>query len=199
MADSRTIPLGSLAVPGTHAEEQVEANTPEAVFERLYVAAFPRLFAFVRYQVSSTEAAQEVVSRVFLKAYRHREKIPAGEAGMYWVFRIGYTTLVDYWRVDGRRERAHVPVQEMVEQVSSSPTPELDYQRRRQVGDLLQVVSDLSDDDRAMIALKFAADRTNRDIALILNLSEGAVSMRLMRALRRLKQRLQGIGWDERN
>lgn len=199
MADARTVPLAPLAVPGTHAEEQVDAASPEAIFERLYVAAFPRVYAFVRYQVSSIEAAQEVVSRVFLKAYKHRERIPAGEAAMHWVFRIAHTTLVDYWRVDGRRERANVPVQEMVEQVSSSATPEVDYQRRQQLGDLLQLVSDLSDDDRAMLALKFAADRTNRDIASILNLSEAAVSMRLLRALRRLRQRLQSIGWDESN
>lgn len=197
MEDARTFPLAPLAVPGARAEEPVDANHPDAVMERLYVAAFPRVFAFVRYQVSSTEAAQEVVSRVFLKVYQHRNKVPDGDAAMHWVFRVARTTLIDYWRVDGRRERANVPVQEMVEQFSSSSTPELDYQRRRQLSDLLQVVSDLSDDDRAMIALKFAADRTNRDIASILNLSEAAVSMRLLRALRRLRQRLQSIGWNE--
>lgn len=199
MADARFGPLDPPIVTEAIAKSHAETRTSDGVFEELYVAAFPRVFAFVRYQVSSTEVAQEVVSRVFLKVYRHREKIPAGESGMHWVFRIAHTTLVDYWRVDGRRERANVSVQEMVEQVTSTATPETEYQRRQQLSDLLQVVSDLPDDDRAMLALKFAADRTNRDIASILNLSEAAVSMRLLRALRRLKQRLQSIGWNEGN
>lgn len=197
MAHARSVPLAQPAASEPREDEQTTAAAPDAIFEELYVAAFPRVYAFVRYQVSSTEAAQEVVSRVFLKAYRHRHKIPPGESGMHWVFRVAHTTLVDYWRVDGRRERANVPVEDMVEQVSSSTTPESDYQRRQQLSDLLQLVSDLPDDDRAMLALKFAADRTNRDIASILNLSEAAVSMRLLRALRRLKQRLQNIGWNE--
>lgn len=199
MADARSISLVPPIVSETVAKKQAEASSTDAVFETLYTEAFPRVYAFVRYQVSSTEVAQEVVGRVFFKAYSHRDKIPAGDSAMHWVFRIAHNTLIDYWRVDGRRERASVPVQELLHQPSSASTPETDYQRRQQMSDLLQIVSDLSDDDRAMLALKFAADRTNRDIASILNLSEAAVSMRLLRALRRLKKRLQSIGWNESN
>lgn len=199
MAQARSVPHADQFLAKPNDQRQNEALSPGAVFETLYEAAFPRVYAFVRYQVSRTETAQEIVSRVFLKAYRHRHKIPAGDSGTHWVFRIAHTTLIDYWRVEGRRERANVPVQELSDLPATSTTPEADYQRRQEVSALLQVMSDLSYDDRAMLALKFSADRTNRDIASILNLTEAAVSMRLLRALRRLRQRLQSIGWNERN
>lgn len=196
MSHARLASIAARLLPKATTEREAPA-VAETAFEALYAAAFPRVYAFVRYQVATTETAQEIVSRVFLKAYRHRDRLPEGEAAVHWVFRVAHTTLIDYWRVEGRRERVSVPVQELAEVASTTASPAEAYQRRQQLSDLLQVVGDLSADDRLMLALKFAADRTNRDIAAILNISEAAVSMRLLRALRRLRERLQTIGWNE--
>jgi RNA polymerase sigma factor (sigma-70 family) len=49
-------------------------------------------------------------------------------------------------------------------------------------------------DDRMLLSLKFTAQRTNREVAGILGISEAAVSMRLLRALRRLRERLADLG-----
>lgn len=195
MSDARSLREAS-GLPNAIAD-RVDQPADETVFEQLYQLALPRVYAIVRHQVSTAEAAQEIVSRVFLKAYQHRHKIPAGDAGLHWVLRITQTTLIDYWRVENRRERANVSVEELSNLPSNGESPEAEYQVRQQVSDLLQVVSDLPEDDRMMLALKFAADRTNREIASILNISEAAVAMRMLRALRRLRDRLQTIGWNE--
>jgi RNA polymerase sigma-70 factor (ECF subfamily) len=167
-----------------------------AAFEQLYDSTFPKVYGFIRSQVATTETAQELVSRVFLKAYRYQTRAPRGEAALNWIFRIAHTTLIDYWRVERRRERASLPIDDIVELPAVAVrNPEAAYERKRQLSDLLHVVNDLADDDRAMLAMKFAAHRTNRDIAVILNLSEGAVSMRLVRSLKRLRARLESMGW----
>ena len=198
MLDSRPLlrPTG-LPEPTGAIRPDVPAPLLEpATFEDLYVAAFPKVYAFIRCRVASTETAQELVSRVFLKAYSHREKAPQGEAAMQWVSRIAHTTLIDYWRVDKRHERASLPIQEIAELPAASTSPDTAYERKRQIVDLLQIVSGLGEEDRAMLSLKFAASRTNRDIAGILHVSEAAVSMRLLRSLRRLRERLERMGWD---
>jgi len=187
--------LKSEVLPRAAPEACTDHCAQTSPFEALYAAAFPRVYAFIRCQVSTTETAQELVSRIFLKAYRHREKAPEGAAAITWVFRIAHTTLIDYWRVDKPRERVSLAMEEIGELPAASIDPEAAYQRKRQMMDLLQVVGDLADDDRTILALKFASDRTNRDIAVILHLSEGAVSMRLLRSLRRLRRRLASIGW----
>lgn len=181
---------------GAIAAASESAGARELTFEELYAAAFPKVYAFMRCQVATTETAQELVSRVFLKAYRHRDKSPQGDAAMRWLFRIAHNTLIDYWRVEKPRERASLSIHEIAELPMASRSPEAAYERKRQIGDLLQVISDLAEEDRAMLALKFVAYRTNRDIAGILQMSEGAVSMRLLRSLRRLRQRLQKMGWQ---
>ena len=184
------------ASPRATTHDGTEARVKYATFEDLYAAAFPKVYAFIRCQVATTETAQELVSRIFLKAYRHRGKAPQDDGAMHWVFRIAHTTLIDYWRVEKRRERASLPLQEIAELPSATRRHDTAYERKQQISDLLQVVSDLADDDRELLTLKFAGHRTNREIAAILHLSEGAVSMRLLRALRHLRTRLQGMGWE---
>jgi RNA polymerase sigma-70 factor (ECF subfamily) len=168
----------------------------DKTFETLYIAAFPKVYAFIRYQVSSTETAQELVSRVFLKAYKHRQRTPDTEPqAMQWIFRIAHTTLIDFWRVDKKRELASLPIDELTALPGGGESPDDAYERKQRAADMIRVIGTLSDDDRTMLALKFGGHRTNREIAAIMDLSEGAVSMRLLRALRRLRDQLQEMGW----
>jgi len=171
------------------------AAAADRAFEELYNAAFPKVYAFIRSQVSNAETAQELVGRIFLKGYQHRLKIPPGSASVQWIFRIAHTTLIDYWRVEKRRESVNLPLEEIAELPTADDDPETAYARKQRTVQLVKSMSCLPQDDRTVLALKFSAQRTNREIAEILALSEGAVSMRLLRALRRLRQQLRELGW----
>jgi RNA polymerase sigma-70 factor, ECF subfamily len=166
----------------------------DARFTRLYESAVPRVYSFVRSQVPTVDVAQEIVSRVFMKVYRHRAKVPTDGTEMIWVFRIARTTLIDYRRTDGRRQVVTVSATEMADAPDPVPNQESSYAARESAALLLRVLGTLGDDDRMLIALKFAGQRTNREIAAILGLSDAAVSMRLLRTLRRLRDRLAEMG-----
>jgi RNA polymerase sigma factor (sigma-70 family) len=173
----------------------VAAAEVDASFQQLYDAAFPKVYAFIRCQVANVETAQDLVSRVFVKAYRHRRTQPAADVAMQWVFRIARTTLIDYWRVEKRRESASLPLEEIAELPSATDNPEAAYERKQRIAEVLRVLADLNDEDRMMFALKFAGQRTNREIAAIMSISDAAVSMRLLRALRKLRSQLGRTGW----
>jgi len=173
-----------------------ESRAADAAFEQLYAVTFPKIYAFLRCQVTTTETAQDLVSRAFLKAYRHRLKAPSiDDGGVHWIFRIAHTTLIDYWRVEKKREAVSLGFDEIAVPPAPGDDPEHEYRRKQQTTHLVQSISELSDDERVVLGLKFAAHRTNREIAVILGISEAAVSMRLLRALRKLRQRLNGLGW----
>ncbi len=53
-----------------------------------------------------------------------------------------------------------------------------------------EAVSQLSDRDRELIALRYGADLTSRHIAELLSLSPNAVEVALHRAIERLRQAL---------
>jgi RNA polymerase sigma-70 factor, ECF subfamily len=167
-----------------------EAQALDARFAHLYASAFPRVYGFVRTQVANVQTAQEVVSRIFLKAYQHCAKAPEGSEAFVWLFRIAHTVLIDYRRVEGRRDAVNVSIDEVAEFAGDLPNPEAAYAAKERVAAVLSAMNETDRDDRMILGLKFTGHRTNREIAEILGLSEGAVSMRLLRALRRLRERL---------
>ncbi len=169
------------------------ATDPDARFSAFYQSTFSRVYALLRSQVRSSEVAEDLISKVFSKAYEHWHHAPPGDKATFWLFRIARNTLIDHWRVEGRRESLRVRLDD-VEELSDPATPESVYASRERTRALLKAMHTLDDDDRMLVSLKFAGQRSNRDIASILGISDAAVSMRLLRALRRLRQRLQEEG-----
>ncbi len=165
----------------------------DARFSALYERTFSRVYALLRSQVRSSEVAEDLISKVFSKAYEHWSQAPPGDTATFWLFRIARNTLIDHWRVEGRRESLRVRLDE-AEELSDPSTPESLYAARERTQALLDAMSTLDDDDRMLLSLKFAGQRSNRDIAAILGITDAAVSMRLLRALRRLRARLQEEG-----
>ena len=165
----------------------------EAEFSALYEGTFAPIYAFVRGQVSSADSANDLVSQIFLKSYRHWSRAPRGEAATFWLFRIARNTLIDYWRVEGRRESVNVPLDELADVGDGRANPEAMCSAKERAARLLKAVGSLGKDDRVLLSLKFTGQRTNREIAAILGISDPAVSMRLLRALRRLRERLSDV------
>ena len=166
----------------------------ERAFEDVYEYALPRLYAFVRSQVRSREVAEELLGRVLVKAFARWGRERCDDGTVLWLFRTARTTLIDHWRGEGRRERASVSADELENLPTPGLDPEAGLAARERQARVLQVIADLEEDDRTLLALKFAGERTNREIAPILGISEAAVSMRLLRAVRRLRERLFQMG-----
>jgi RNA polymerase sigma factor (sigma-70 family) len=173
---------------------QIADAVLDDAFAELYQATFPRVYAFIRSQVGSKQTAQELTGRAFLKAYKHRSKAPRGDEAAHWLFAIARTTVVDYWRTEGRREAVNVSIDELALVSDSGASPEVTYSLKERWALLLRVISMMDEDDRILLGLRFAAERTNREIAAVLSVSEAAVSMRLLRTLRRLRDLLTELG-----
>ena len=187
----RSIPVG-VPSPAAYVQIHSSVETPAVStdFETFYREMFPRVYGYVRFQVGNVETAKDIVSSAFLKAYQHRRNAPSKEAMTHWLFRIVRNTLIDYWRVEGRRNLGRVSLEELGELPGRGRSPEASYADREKQAMLLETMARLPERDRTVLALRFVAQRTNREIAAILDLSERAVSMRLLRALRRLRKQL---------
>jgi RNA polymerase sigma factor (sigma-70 family) len=187
----------SLAGDAAHSLPAISVEAGEALdaaFAELYEANFSRVYSFVRSQVSSTTDAQELVGRIFLKACTHWRRAPRHDEAVLWLFKIARNTVVDYRRVEQRHESARVSLDELAELPDGAVDPEAGYATKERQALLLNVLARLDDDNRMLLGLKFTAQRTNREIAAMLGISEAAVSMRLMRALRRLRGELTQLG-----
>jgi RNA polymerase sigma-70 factor (ECF subfamily) len=100
-----------------------------------------------------------------------------------WVFTIAHNRLVDEYRRSGRRPDA--PMAAPPDTTPTSPVPEsLDP-------DLLAALAELTDDQRAVVVLRFVADLPVRDVAKVLGRRSGAVKMLQARGLEALRVALE--------
>lgn len=163
-------------------------------FTALYESKFRHVYSFLRSQIGSTAEAQDLAGRVFLKAYTHWGRAPRGDAATLWLFKIARNTLIDYWRVDRRRDAVRVSLDEIADVPDGAGDPEAMCAAKERKSFLLYAVSLLDEDNRVLLGLKFTAQHTNREIASIFGITDAAVSMRLLRALRHLREQLSRLG-----
>jgi len=143
----------------------------------------------VRYRVGDAETADDLTAQVFERALvnigRYR---PERAPFVAWLFAIARNAVSDYLRTQRRRRWLSLEV--LRDRASRELQPEEVSIRNETHAELLASVARLSDRERDLIALKFAAGLTNRRIAEITGLSESNVGVILYRAVRRLRAEL---------
>lgn len=150
-----------------------------------------RVYRYARWRTGSRLRAEEVVSDVFLEAWRsHDAYDPERGSVESWLLGIARNVL----RRDGRAEAREAERRESAELddlASPGPGPEEEALRRRRVERILEAVWDLPPADRDLVALAYGADLPRRRIARMLDRSPEAVRVRLHRVLARLRERLE--------
>ena len=82
-----------------------------------------------------------------------------------------------------------------MDMAASDPPVEEQYAARQTSSALWQTVSGLPMAEQQVLVYRFARDMNMREIATTLGRTEGAVKQLLFRAVKRLRQRLQQIGF----
>ena len=165
------------------------ATAEPAAFAAIYDHYFPRVYNYVRYRVRDAQTTDDLTAQVFERAlvsigsYRP-ERAPFGA----WLFGIARNAVNDHLRAQRRRRWLSLDV--LRGQPSSEPQPEDLAVHSENRTELLAAVARLSDRERDLIALKFAAGLTNRRIAKLTDLSESNVGVILYRAVQRLRAEL---------
>ena len=172
-----------------HQERQYDLLQDEDLIQ-VFEVYHKRVYSYFYYRVNDTNAAEDLTSQVFEKVIKNRtsyqkEKAPIG----IWVFAIAKNCLNNYFRQQKRYQFA--PIDTIVEWFSNKETPE-DYvlMGERNVK-LHQSVNRLKERERNIIALKFGAGLSNRDIASIIEISETNVGSILYRSIKKLKKEME--------
>ena len=130
---------------------------------------------------------EEIVQEVFLALFQHlRERKPKTNL-KGWVFRVAHNLALKQRTRNGRREKLHRPEDESMECLAHEPNPEEHVAGAQRREKLLAIVETLPETDRCRLYLR-AEGLRYRQIAEVLEISLGGVSLALGRALARLSQ-----------
>lgn len=138
----------------------------------------PRVYAYVAYRVGDGPDAEDITSETFERALRYRASFNGsrGEVGA-WLIGIARRCVAD---AAGRSLAT-------LEEVPDQETLAHDESVVRRL-ELRAAVSRLDLRDAELIALRYAADLTARQIGDLLGLKTNAVEVALHRALARLRE-----------
>jgi RNA polymerase sigma-70 factor (ECF subfamily) len=160
------------------------AQRDPACFGELYERHFGRVYAYVSRRVGSRDAAEDVTSEVFhralagIGAYEWK-----GVPFAAWLFRIAAHAIADRGRRAGR-ERGDADAE-------PDPSDPPDYVEAERAVAVQRLVAQLPPDQQRVIRMRFAEERSIREVAAALGRSEGAIKQLQFRALETLRGRVR--------
>ena len=160
------------------------ADTAEPDWDAVYREELPRVYNFFRYRFGIGAEAEDLTARTFEKAWRARQRYRRDLAGFStWLLTIARNVAIDHLRV----LRPHVPLEAAAGVASAGATPEDAAILNADADRLAKLLATLPDRDRELLALKYGAELTNRQIAVATGLSESNVGTIVHRAVTTLR------------
>lgn len=159
-------------------------------FEQVYEECLPLVLKYMLARVRDPVLAEDLTGDVFERAVRAWPKFEHRSTPATWVLAIAHHVVAHHWR---KQRSQPVQVTEMpVEQIDVNVvSPQEAVERLDDAVRVRRGLADLSAGDQELLALRYAADLSLRDIATVLNVREVTVRVRLHRAIRRLERLLR--------
>lgn len=157
-------------------------------FAELYELNFARVYAYIARRVGDRDAAQDLTSDVFHKALASIHTFEwRGVPFAGWLLRIAANMIVDRSKRGTREITGQEDLPDLPDPGAKPRLVEADESAR-----LFLLVEQLPADQRRVIGMRFAEEKSIREIAQALGRSEGAVKQVQFRALQNLRARLEG-------
>ncbi len=156
-------------------------------FAELYELNFGRVYGYIARRVPDRDAAQDLTSDVFHKALANLHSFEwRGVPFAGWLLRIAANMIVDR----SKRGTKEIGQDELPDLPDLGAKPKLE--ESDECARLFRLVDQLPADQRRVIGMRFAEEKSIREIAQALGRTEGAVKQLQFRALQNLRSRLEG-------
>jgi RNA polymerase sigma-70 factor (ECF subfamily) len=182
--------LGSTTGSATRAAAEPLAHADD--FSLLYEHHLPVVYRFVAARVATREEAEDLTSEVFRQAWTNRQAFRGRGSFRAWLFTIVRRTLADHYRARRRgtpRVPTHLGAAADVDLDIKDDTPSPEDQVVQDERELLvrTLLARLTPEQQEVLSLRFAAELTYAEIAVVIGKREDAVKKIAYRALDSLR------------
>jgi len=156
-------------------------------FERCYEEHAGPLFRFLTLRLGDRSLAEDLVADTFERVLRHRRRFDAKRASeKTWIYGIALNLLRDHVRREGAKAKAFEQDPVAGEQTDAGGA----FDRLLASDELAKALRVLTDEEREVVALRYAGDLTLPEIARVIGEKDSTVEGRIYRALRKLRAQL---------
>jgi RNA polymerase sigma-70 factor (ECF subfamily) len=147
-------------------------------FEALYASTREPILAYLLRRVEEPEDAADLLTDVYLVAWRRIDEVPRGDGARMWLYGVARRALANHRRGVRRRTALAAALRSVV------PVPP------DEDAGLAAALAALGDTDRELIMLTAWDGLSSAEIAELLGIRAATVRVRLHRARRRLEELL---------
>jgi RNA polymerase sigma-70 factor, ECF subfamily len=170
----------------------VRAGDPDAIGE-VYVHLADRLLGYLVARVRDRATAEDLLEATFIELIRKGHTITGGPAAIkVWLFRSAYFNALDHIRKVKRRGEDIVDDFSGFDVEDGTDGPDDIYLRNERRRIVRAALAHLSEDQRAVLQMRYVAELSAPEVAAILGKTEGAIRSLQHRGERALGRLLQG-------
>jgi RNA polymerase sigma-70 factor, ECF subfamily len=170
------------------------AQSDPARFADVYEKYFELVYAYVGRRVRNRAEAEDLTGEVFRKALASLPRFKwRGAPFAAWLFRIASNMIADRLKRVAKEvplDESGAPSGRALVSKSADPSQQKDLEDGERRATLFRLVDQLAEDQGRVLAMRFAEDKSIREIAEALGRSEGAVKQLQFRALENLRAKL---------
>jgi RNA polymerase sigma-70 factor (ECF subfamily) len=153
-------------------------------FAEVYENHFERVYAYVARRVGNQQEAEDITSEVFHQALANIGKFEwRGVPFAAWLLRIAANATADRWRQKAREQGN--PEEEASE--------EFDFDAANESARLFAMVKELPIEQRLVVEMRFAEEKTIKEIAQTIGKTEGAVKQLQFRGMQNLRAKIEKV------
>lgn len=153
-------------------------------FEILYDRYFDRLLWFAKGFLFDTQKSEDVVQEVFIRIMHHQSVFDQQRKFSTWAFTITGNLCKNLIRDEENRQRILANQQSYLSEEFVEPLHPLDNEQLQI--QLAMAKSELTENERVLLMLRFEQELTIKEIALIQNKPEGTIKSGLFYMLRKM-------------
>ena len=165
-------------------------NRNQKKFTKIYDEYVDSIYRFVFIKVNSNEIAEDLTSEVFLKSWEKfkQKQGDSIENPRAYLYKIARNRIIDFYRERGKTTIISIEQEKIV--LKSDENLEENQEKDMNLEKIQKALTNLNSDYQDVIILRHIDGLSIKDIAKILDKSNGATRVMLHRAMKQLKEQV---------
>ncbi|MBK7893528.1 MAG: sigma-70 family RNA polymerase sigma factor [Candidatus Promineifilaceae bacterium] len=168
-----------------HRAKSLDPNALAQVHEQYYDS----IYRYMSYRVNDLQTAEDLTSEVFIRFLHAIQQKNAPQNSIRgWLFGAASLILKEHYRKKKRTQLTELS--ETLPGETAEPTERLEVRESKDA--LRRAITNLTEEQQQVLALRFGYEMPVRDVAEMMNKSEGSVKMLQVRAIAALSRIMSG-------
>ena len=158
----------------------------------LLIGAYYReIYAFAYKQIGCAEQAKDITQEIFISALQSISRYNFSVASFRtWLYRIASNKIVDFFRsIQYKQRQLEINIDDVCAAVNDS-LEDL-YIDKENICRVLSAMHELPFESQQIVRMKVYAERTFREIAAVLGISENTVKTKYYAALKKIREKVE--------